>query len=125
VPAKRKPHPSDDIGQQLPLLARAAADKRRVPKEPLSRSAALAEAPWSADMPPAWQRPFREAYADRLAERGLADGKARQGASSKAHGVTKLMRRQMQGTKEEFAEHDAKATAAGLSWSTWARRKLA
>jgi hypothetical protein len=39
--------------------------------------------------------------------------------------VTRLKRRLLSATPEEFAEQDARAKAAGLSWSTWARMKLA
>lgn len=109
----------------LPLLGRQAADRRRKRKEPLSRSEALAEAPWEAEtMPAAWERPFREAYADRLEERGLALPAGRSGPSGPS-GATRLKRREVLQTEEEFAQQDARAKAAGLSWSTWARRKLA
>ena len=121
--ATRKKRPVDD-GEKLLAKARAAAKKRKPLEEPLSRSAALAEAPWKEAYAPAWERPFREAYADALAARGVAGGKARQGTSSKTSGVTVLKRRPMQATKQEFSEQDVKAKAAGLSWSAWARRKL-
>lgn len=109
----------------LPLLARQAADRRRKLRKPMSRSEALAEAPWDRPtMPAAWERPFREAYAARLEERGLALPAARSGSSGKG-GATLLASRLLRQTAEEFGENDARAKAAGLSWSTWARRKLA
>ena len=117
---------TSDPGQYLPLLARAAADRVRAPKEPLTRSAALAAAPWDAEsMPAAWERAFREAYADRLEELGAALPAKRGGASGTRGYATKLDRRLLSQTAQEFAEQDARAKAAGLPWSTWARRKLA
>lgn len=62
-----------DLGSALPQLAVRAADKVRARKTPMTWSKALASAPWDAEtMPPAWERAFREAYANRLEERGLA-----------------------------------------------------
>lgn len=72
APRPRKLKPGEDIGHVLPVLARAAADKSRAPKQPLSRSAALAAAPWDASFPAAWERSFRKAYADRLEELGVS-----------------------------------------------------
>ena len=80
---RRSSAKSDDPGQYLPLLAQGFADRFRAPREPLSRSAALAAAPWDASMPPARERQFREAFADRLEMRGLAKP-ARRGGSSGA-----------------------------------------
>ena len=125
---KKRSAKSTDPGQYLPLLAVAAANRARMPKEPLTRSAALAAAPWPANAPPAWERAFRAAYADRLEERGAAlpvrqSARDRTGAPPGA--PTKLDRRLLSQTTEEFAEQSATAEAAGLSWSTWARRKLA
>lgn len=67
-----KPSAGQDIGYMLPILARAAADKARARKTPLTRSAALAAAPWDGSFPSAWETRFREAYADRLEELGCA-----------------------------------------------------
>lgn len=115
-----------DPGQYLPLLARQAADRVRAQKRQLTRSEALAAAPWDKSMPAAWERAFRAAYADRLEELGVSLAAAK---SSKARGtagyVTKLDRRLLSQTSEEFAEQDRRAKAEGVSWSTWARRKLA
>jgi hypothetical protein len=109
----------------LPLLARAAADKVRARKTPLSRSEALSSAPWdAATMPPAWERAFREAYADRLEERGLAAPAAKSGVSGKS-GATDLVQARLYLSEAEHEAQKAIAKAAGLSWSTWARRKLA
>ncbi len=47
-------------------------------------------------------------------------------ATSGTPGVpTKLERRLLSQSKQEFVEQDARAKTDGLSWSTWARRKLA
>ena len=114
-----------DPGYMLPLLARAAAERRRKRKEPLSRSEALAEAPWDPEtMPPAWERPFREAYADQLETRGLALPAARPGARSPG-GATKLVSGEVLQTREEIEEQRALAKAAGISWSAWMRRAAA
>jgi hypothetical protein len=75
-------------------------------------------------MPAAWERETRAAYADRLEERGMALP-ARAGRVSGASGESRLERRTFRQTAAEFAAQDARAAAAGLSWSTWARRKLA
>jgi hypothetical protein len=120
--AKAAPH--SDPGQYLPALARAAADKMRARKTPMSRSAALAATPWDASMPPAWERETRAAFADRLVERGLALP-AREGGASGASGTTDLVQCKLYLSKAEQAAQKATAKAAGLSWSTWARRKLA
>lgn len=126
--ARRRPrapkHAADDPAQYLPLLARTAADKVRVPKEPLTRSAALASAPWDESMPAAWEDEFRRAYADRLEELGVAAAAKRSGSRGPRGYETKLERRLLSQSAEEFAEQDERARAAGLSWSTWARRKL-
>lgn len=70
--SKRTAAQKEDPGQYLPLLARGAADRVRVPAKPLSRSEALAAAPWHHTMPAAWETAFRAAYADRLEELGVA-----------------------------------------------------
>jgi len=79
--AKRRPAPEGDPGQYLPLLAVSHADRARRPKEPLSWSEALAAAPWGPELPPAWERAFREAYARRLVELGSALPAKRGGVS--------------------------------------------
>jgi hypothetical protein len=116
--------PGSDPGQHLPALARALADKVRPSKTPLTRSEALAACPWDASMPAAWERETRAAYADRLEERGLALP-AKAAGRSGSSGKNQLERRTFRQTPAEFASQDARAAAAGLSWSTWARRKLA
>jgi len=114
----------DDPDQYLPLLARAAAERARRPTKPLTRSEALAAAPWSPEMPAAWERAFRAAYADRLEELGRALPAKPSGTSGRS-GVNLQARRTLRASEQEFADHDAKAKAAGLDWTTWARRKLA
>lgn len=109
----------------LPQMARAAADKVRVPKTPLSRSQALASAPWDESFPPAWERAFRAAYADRLEERGVSLPAVTGRGSSGAGGETKLVECRVYLSKAEQAATKALAKADGVSWSTWARRKLA
>ena len=110
--------------QYLPALARAAAAKRRAPREPLSWAAALTEAPWGPTLPPAWETEFRRAYAAELVERGHATEAHRPGKSG-ASGKTTLKRYQVSQTDEEHDGQVARAEAAGLSWAEWARRKLA
>ena len=113
----------DFAGERLRQAAQIAAHKFRATAEPLSRSEARAAAPWDKTMPAPWEYPFREYFADYLVERGIALP-GRRGGASGASGVTKLDRRLLSQTSEEFAEQDAKAGALGLSWSAWARRKL-
>lgn len=126
-PRKRakKADSGEAIGHVLPTMARAAADKVRMAKTRLTRSEALASAPWSTEFPSGWERAFRAAYADRLEERGIAlPAKKSSGKTGTPGGETNLMRRAIQQTEEEFAAQDATAKTQGLSWSTWARRKL-
>jgi hypothetical protein len=120
---KKQAKPAEDLGRLLPLMAVAAADKARKRKEPLSRSEALAAAPWDGSFPPAWETAFREAYANRLQELGGATVRRPTGSTG-SRGKLLLSRRLLSATKAEFAEQDAIAAAAGLSWSSWARRKL-
>lgn len=63
-----------DLASAALTMARAAADRRRGRKAPLTRREALAEAPWVPEMAASGvdQRAFRAAYADRLVERGIA-----------------------------------------------------
>ena len=105
-------------------LARAAADKRRTVKETLTWRAALDEAPWSSKLPAAWESAFRRAYAERLAERGIAAPAAKAGTTSGKGGKTELKGRLVYMTPDELTETAARAKAAGVPWSTWARRKL-
>lgn len=121
---KKPPKTDQDPGQYLPLLARQAAKRARRPATPLSRSEALAAAPWdAATMPAAWERAFREAYADELEALGVARPAAPSGPRG-ARGATKLVQCRLYLSEEEQAAQKALAEAAGLSWSTWARRKL-
>lgn len=123
--AKRPAKPrSDDPGQYLPLLAVAAANRVKARTEPLTRSEALAAAPWAPEMPAAWEQAFREAYADRLIARKLALPAKRSGTSRGAGGKTDLIQARLYLSKQEHDEQKAIADAAGLSWSNWARRKL-
>src|SRR5678816_3559428 len=115
-----------DVGSLLPKLAVAAASKVRVRKDPLAWSEALKSAPWNAEaMPAAWERAFREAYASRLVERGIAKPAKASGPSGKKSGKTLLAQRKVYATEEEFADQDRRMRAAGgTSWSDWARKKL-
>lgn len=124
--SKRKPK-TEDPGQYLTLLAIDHANHvRKNAKTPYTWSAALERAPWHSNLPPAWERAFREAYAGRLVELGLALPAKPSGNASGTPGfATKLERRLLSQSANEFAQQDALAKAAGLSWSTWARRKLA
>lgn len=111
--------------EALLAKARTAAKKFKLPAEPLSRAEAIAAAPWPASAPPAWEKPFREAFADELESRGAAAAAKKSGASGTRGYGTNLMGRLLYQTREEFAEQSARAKAeGGLSWSTWARRKL-
>jgi len=122
---KRTTGAAVEAASLLPLLARAAADKARARKTPLSRSEALAAAPWdAATMPAAWERAFREAYADRLEELGVSLPAKRSGKGG-AGGATELVQCKLYLSKAEQSAQQAIAKAAGVSWSTWARRKLA
>lgn len=126
APSAPKPRSSaGDPGQYLPLLARAAADRARARAHPLTRAAALAAAPWdSATMPAAWEMPFRTAYADRLEELGAALPAAPSGSRNEG-GKTDLVQCRLYLSEQERDQQYALAKAAGVSWSTWARRKLA
>jgi hypothetical protein len=104
----------------LPALARAAADRRRKPRKPLTRSEALADAPWDDSMPAGWKRAFQQAYADRLEERGLAVPAATSGPS----GETTLPRIKVSLAVDELADVGRAAERAGLPVATWARREL-
>lgn len=106
--------------------AHRAADKRKKPADPLTWSEALADAPWEKEgllLP--WEDTYRRAYAMRLVERGLASEAAPTGRTSGPSGESTLARRTLRCSEEEFAEHDRRAAAAGIPWSTWVRRKLA
>jgi hypothetical protein len=114
------------MDDKIRAKAAAAARKRRKPEVPLTRIEASAEAPWDDSFSPAWEQPFRETYADTLAARGEAfvkREKKREKASGSS-GTHKNPRRLITMTQQEFDEQDARAEAAGLPWSTWARRKL-
>jgi hypothetical protein len=105
--------------------ARRAADARRAPRDPLSWSEALAEAPWAREgLLVPWEDTYRRAYAARLVEREMALPAAPTGSTSGPSGKSLLERRTFRATEEEFAIHDERAAAAGLVWSAWARRKL-
>lgn len=112
----------------LPALldrARAAAMKVERSDAKIGWKSAQALAPWPADAPAAFERPFRVAFAEVLVQRAVARPRVKSGTVPKTGGATRLMRRLMSATPEEFAEQDRRAVAAGLSWSTWARRRLA
>lgn len=97
--------------------------KRAKPPGKLGRAAALAEAPWVGQFPPAWESLFRTAYAERLDKRGFAI-EGRKGGTSGAPGTTELVQARLYLSEDEYAEQRAEAKSAGLKWSTWARRKL-
>jgi hypothetical protein len=119
-----KPTRGKDPATTLIAKAQSAAKKFKLPDEPLSRSEAIAAAPWDTDNPPVFERAFREAFADALEARGVAKAAKRSGKSG-ASGESLLERRTLRQTEQEFAEQDAKAKAAGVPWGTWVRRKLA
>jgi hypothetical protein len=75
-------------------------------------------------MPGAWESAFRAAYADRLEDLGVSLPAAKSGSSG-AGGKTELVQAKLYLSKNEQRAQQATAKAAGLSWSTWARRKLA
>jgi hypothetical protein len=114
--------------------ARAAAKTFRHRGDPLAWTEALAAAPWASANAPAFESDFRRAFAEVLVKRGLAvaqtrlveAGPDRVGrAAPRVRSSAISMRRLVPGTADEFAEQDQRASAAGLSWSAWARRKLA
>jgi hypothetical protein len=116
--------------RSLLASARAAARTFQRKDEPLTWSEALAAAPWPPGAPPAWEAETRRAFALVLVDRGIAKAAARSGApvDLKKRGPskpTKLQRRPFSASPEEFADQDARAAAAGLSWSAWARKRLA
>lgn len=113
-----------DPAEKLLARARAAAKKFKLPETPLSRSGALAAAPWDPENPPSFEKAFRDAFADVLEARGAALAAKRSGKSG-ASGLSLLKRRTFRATKQEFADQDAKAKAAGVPWNTWLRRKSA
>jgi hypothetical protein len=112
---------SDDPGRFLPALARAAADRRRSRREPLSWSEAIAEAPWDVSMPAAWEAAFRRAYAQRLVERGLARAAAPSGSRSES-GEHKHPMIPVRAPKVDQDRWRAKAAARGISYSDYVRR---
>lgn len=118
---------SADPGQYLPALAVGHADRARRPKAPLSWSAALAAAPWSPDLPAAYERGFRGAYAARLFERGFAEPAKRSGGKTTGRpgGQTDLIRVVVYMGSDERSRYRVAADAAGLSLSDWIRRKAA
>ena len=103
--------------------ATAAANRRKKPAETLTWSQALADADPPDSVGPAWVSQYRKDYAARLVVRGYAT-KAAPSGSRGAGGTTDLRHRKVYQTQEEFDEQDALAEAAGLKWSSWARRKL-
>lgn len=104
--------------------AKADAAKRKAVKKPLGWSVALAEAPWGKGLPAAWETAYRRTYAAALVKRGLAVPAARTGVTSGPSGESKLARRTLRADPAEFAEHDRRASEAGVPWGTWVRRKL-
>ncbi len=111
--------------QYLPDLARKYADDTRPRKRggPWSWTDAMARAPWSVKLPADHELEFRRAYAERLVERGLALRVGRSRTSGPS-GETDLERCIVYLSAAERNATRALADAAGLSWSSWARRKL-
>lgn len=123
----------------LMARARAAARAFHVPRDreregALGWQEALDAAPWPKSGVMAFEGEFRATFADGLVKRGLAmpaarrkdgdeTGTGRRATRRLASKAT--MRRLVPGSREEFDEQDRKAAAAGISWSTWARRVLA
>lgn len=122
--------PAPDSPRALVARARAAAKAFARGEEPIGWTEALAAAPWPKRAPAAFETDFRRAFAEALVKRGVAKA-ALQNHSPRVENrtwrerETKLKRRLLSATEAEFAEQDKRAAAAGLSWSTWARRKLA
>jgi hypothetical protein len=104
-----------------------AANARKAPAEPLAWSEALAEAPVPVFTLPAFEAVFRREYAAQLVKIGHAKKAATSGRPGKSGkgGTTDLLRRTVYLTQQEIDDQDAQAGGLGLSWSTWARRKLA
>ena len=104
-----------------------AANARKAPAEPLAWSEALAEAPVPKFTAPAFEAVFRREYASQLVKLEHAKKAAPRGKNGKGGngGKTELLRRTVYLTEEEIDDQDSQAGALGLSWSTWARRKLA
>jgi hypothetical protein len=104
-----------------------AANARKAPVEPLAWSEALAEAPVPKFTPPAFEAVFRREYAAQLVKLEHAKKAAQAGRPGKSGkgGTTDLLRRTVYLTQDEIEDQDSQAGALGLSWSTWARRKLA
>lgn len=113
------------MDKQVESIANSAAKARKEPRATLKWSEALAEAPWDGSrFAAAWEARFREVYATALVKRGFAEERPEPGRPGKSGTPTKLMTRPFRATPEEFEDQDARAGKKGLSWSTWARRKL-
>lgn len=125
--AGRRMHKTDE--SKLLAQARSAAKVYPKPESKLLWSEAQQVAPWPEWAPPAVERAFRRAFAEGLAKRGIAHENTRlvePGGTGRSapRGSKASARRLVPGSELEFKEQDAKATAAGLSWSSWARRRL-
>jgi hypothetical protein len=103
------------MAQDLATLARAAADRRRKPKVPLTRREALQEAPWSPELPGS-ERTFRRAYATRLIERGIAEPAPAWASGSRQEYL------QIVCPRDDQDRYRAAAKASGESVSAWVRR---
>jgi hypothetical protein len=109
-------------------LARQAADKRRSRAEPLTRRAALAEAPWVPALASSGcgEREWRAAYADRLIERGLAEPSShgqRSGTSGPSgRALHPEMRVRVPAADQE--RYRARAEREGQTLSEWVRGVL-
>lgn len=108
-------------------LARQAADRRRTRSEPLTRRAALAEAPWIEALRASGcsEREWRTAYADRLIERGLALPSSTglsgpSGASGKSLGVQLPVKVRAQ----KLEAYRSAASTSGLTLADWVRQQL-
>lgn len=113
------------IEQYIPALARSEADRARKTKKPISWSAALNKAPWSDTLPAAWEAGFRRSYAKRLVELGLALPAAKSGTTSGKGGRTDLKRLpSIYLSEAELASAKARARHAGLTLSSWVRRRI-
>lgn len=112
---------TSDVEQHIPALARAEADRARQTKEPVTWSGAIAKAPWSRQLPPEYEMPFRRAYAERLVERGLAlpVGRSR---TSGASGKNTLTEVKLRGELAETERWRAAAQRSGTDRNTFLRR---
>lgn len=111
----------DDPTAALLGIAVRQAKQRPVPREQLSRACAVSEAPWTAEMPAAWENEFRRAYADELVTRGIAAEAQPSGKQSGSSGSGAPIR-SIRVPDEEWDACQRAARADGVTVSVWLRR---